>query len=120
MVFLGAFLSFSMEPIVGRLVTPLFGGAVQVWIVALMVFQALLLAGYLYAHFLAPRLGGWHLVVLFLPGLQWPLGLQVADLSDTPTIDLIGALLRQISLPFVILSTWKLITSSRPICIASC
>lgn len=112
MVFLGAFLSFSMEPIVGRLVTPLFGGAVQVWIVALMVFQGLLLAGYLYAHFLAPRLGGWHLVVLFLPALQWPLGLQVAGLSDTPTIDLISALLRQISLPFVILSTTAVVAQT--------
>jgi hypothetical protein len=43
MVFLGAFLLFSMEPLVGRLLVPYFGGAVHVWLICLMFFQAMLL-----------------------------------------------------------------------------
>lgn len=105
MVFLGACLAFGMEPIVGRLVTPFFGGAVHVWTVTLMVFQALLLVGYWYAHRLAPRLGAWHLAVLALPLAQWPLDFATAPAPEAPIAALVGALLGQIALPFAVLST---------------
>lgn len=112
MVFGGAFLSFGMEPIVGRLVTPFFGGAVHVWTVSLMVFQALLLLGYLHAHFVAPRIGAWHLLVLLLPLLQWPLGFSSEVASDAPIITLTGALLAHVSLPFAVLSTTAVVVQS--------
>jgi len=105
MVFFGAFLAFGMEPIVGRMVTPYFGGAVYVWTISLTMFQALLLAGYLYAHFLAPRIGAWHLLVLLLPLLQWPLNFSAAIAPQAPIATLIVDLLVQISLPFAVLST---------------
>ena len=57
MVFVGALLLFSMEPLVGRLLVPFFGGAVHVWLICLMFFQAMLLIGYLYSHLFARRLG---------------------------------------------------------------
>ncbi|MFN8629613.1 MAG: hypothetical protein U0838_04625 [Chloroflexota bacterium] len=50
-----AFLLFTLEPMVGRLVLPVFGGAPAVWATVLVFFQVLLLAGYLYAHLLATR-----------------------------------------------------------------
>ncbi|MBV9878981.1 MAG: fused MFS/spermidine synthase [Gemmatirosa sp.] len=53
-----AALLFAVEPMVSRRVLPLFGGAPSVWNTALMAFQALLLAGYLYAHASARWLGG--------------------------------------------------------------
>lgn len=112
MVFGGAFLSFSMEPIVGRLVTPFFGGAVHVWTVSLMVFQALLLLGYLHAHFVAPRIGAWHLLVLLLPLLQWPLDFSSEVAPDAPIITLTGALLAHVSLPFAVLSTTAVVVQS--------
>ena len=55
-VFFGAVLLFSLEPLVGRLLTPYFGSAAHVWLTCLMFFQAMLLLGYLYAHLLARRL----------------------------------------------------------------
>ncbi|MDR3410640.1 MAG: fused MFS/spermidine synthase [Formivibrio sp.] len=112
MVFLGAFLSFSMEPIVGRMVTPFFGGAVHVWTVSLMIFQALLLLGYLYAHLVAPRIGAWHLLILFLPLLQWPLGFTSEIAPKAPIVTLVGALLTHISLPFAVLSTTAVVAQS--------
>jgi len=53
---LSAFLLFSVEPIAGRLVLPVFGGAAGVWATVLAFFQAVLLLGYLYAHLSATRL----------------------------------------------------------------
>ena len=73
MVFLGAFLLFTMEPLVGRLLVPSFGGAVQVWLLCLMFFQFMLLVGYFYAHLLAARFGKLHLLLLFLPLINLPL-----------------------------------------------
>ena len=54
---LSAFLLFSVEPLVGRLVLPVFGGTPAVWATILFFFQAVLLAGYLYGHLSVTRLG---------------------------------------------------------------
>ena len=56
---LSAFLLFSVEPLVGRLVLPVFGGTPAVWTTTLCFFQAVLLAGYLYGHVSITRLGRW-------------------------------------------------------------
>ena len=53
---LSAFLLFSVEPLVGRLVLPVFGGAAGIWATVLAFFQAMVLLGYLYAHVSATRL----------------------------------------------------------------
>jgi hypothetical protein len=51
-----AALLFAVEPLVSRQLLPLLGGTPAVWNTCLMAFQALLLAGYLYAHLLTTRL----------------------------------------------------------------
>ena len=51
-VFLGAFLLFQIQPMIGKYFLPWFGGAPAVWMTCLMFFQLLLLGGYAYAHFL--------------------------------------------------------------------
>ena len=52
-VFLGAFLVFQIQPLIGKYILPWFGGAAAVWTTCLLVFQTLLFAGYAYAHGLA-------------------------------------------------------------------
>src|SRR5213596_3908467 len=49
-IFLSAFLLFCSEPMVGKMMLPLLGGAASVWITCLLFFQLMLLAGYGYAH----------------------------------------------------------------------
>src|SRR5256885_12640612 len=49
-IFLSAFLLFCSEPMVGKMMLPLLGGAASVWITCLLFFQLMLLAGYAYAH----------------------------------------------------------------------
>lgn len=51
-IFLSAFLIFSIQPLFTKIVLPVLGGTPAVWSVAMVVFQGLLLAGYLYAHLL--------------------------------------------------------------------
>ena len=58
-IFLGAFLLFQVQPLIGRFLLPWFGGTPEVWTTCMLFFQIFLLGGYLYAHSLArmKRLG---------------------------------------------------------------
>src|SRR5215471_20592483 len=49
-IFLSAFLLFVCEPMVGKMMLPLLGGAASVWVTCLLFFQLMLLLGYGYAH----------------------------------------------------------------------
>jgi hypothetical protein len=49
-IFLSAFLLFQVQPIIGKMLLPWFGGSAAVWSTCLLFFQALLLLGYLYTH----------------------------------------------------------------------
>ena len=52
-IFLSSFLLFLVQPLIARLILPWFGGSAAVWTTCMLFFQALLLAGYAYAHLLA-------------------------------------------------------------------
>jgi hypothetical protein len=70
-IFLGAFLLFQIQPLIGKFILPWFGGAPAVWSTCLVFFQLVLLAGYLYAHGLARRASpraarAWHGALLLL------------------------------------------------------
>jgi hypothetical protein len=79
----GSFLLFLVQPMVARMALPRLGGAPNVWNSAMLVYQALLLGGYAYAHALSrlavPRQALVHLGVLLLAALTLPIGLaQIA------------------------------------------
>jgi len=52
-IFLGSFLLFQLQPLVGRSILPWFGGGPAVWATCMVFFQVGLLAGYSYAHSLS-------------------------------------------------------------------
>ncbi len=107
-------LLFVVQPLVGRLLLPLLGGAPAVWNTCMVFFQAALLGGYLWAHLLATRLpprGQFAAQIgLLLAGLLWlPLALSPdAALSiptdGDPTGWLLVTLLTTVGLPFFALS----------------
>jgi SAM-dependent methyltransferase len=74
----GSFLLFLTQPMIARMALPRLGGAPAVWNSAMLVYQALLLGGYAYAHFLsriAPRRqAGIHLGLFALAALWLPIG----------------------------------------------
>lgn len=105
MVFLGAFLSFSMEPMSARMLVPFFGGAVHVWLTCMMFFQGMLLAGYLYSHYFARRLGGWHLILLFAPLISLPFAVSPSIVTENQVGHLLLWIAKSFGLPFFVLST---------------
>lgn len=75
----GSFLLFLVQPMVARMALPRLGGAPAVWNSAMLVYQALLLAGYAYAHRLtqtSPRRQAIIHIALFAIAILWlPIGL---------------------------------------------
>lgn len=82
-----SFLLFLVQPMVARMALPRLGGAPAVWNSAMLVYQALLLGGYAYAHWLGrlgPRAQGMtHLAVLLVAGLWLPIGLNALQPGPT-------------------------------------
>ncbi len=112
-VFLGAFLLFTVELIAANALLPGFGGSYLVWSSCMMFFQGVLFLGYLYAYLYQWKLSlrrtfFIHLLLIFLPLLFFPIRL---DLFQNPSytkpmvIEIIGLLFRTIGLAFWILTT---------------
>ncbi len=97
-IFLSAVLLFQMQPIMGRFVLPWFGGGPAVWTDCLLFFQALLLAGYAYAHWLGSRRnarlqGAVHVSLLAASLLFLPIGPHAAYWKPTSSGDPSGHIL---------------------------
>lgn len=54
-IFLSAFLLFQIQPLIGRILLPWFGGASSVWATSLLFFTAMLFVGYAYAYWISRR-----------------------------------------------------------------
>jgi len=55
-IFVSAALLFLVQPMSGKFLLPLLGGAPSVWNACMVFFQAVLLLGYGYSHVLTTRL----------------------------------------------------------------
>ena len=113
-IFWSAALLFWIEPLVSKQLLPLLGGSPGVWNTCLVFFQAMLLAGYAFAHLLAARLSPAraaqaYLGVLALAALALILGMASPAIgraapSGAPTAWLLLTLLTSIGLPFFALA----------------
>ncbi|HVM74200.1 MAG TPA: hypothetical protein VMT75_01075 [Candidatus Saccharimonadales bacterium] len=121
-MFLSAFLLFQVQLIISKYILPWFGGSAAVWTTSLLIFQILLLAGYVYSHLVSERLSqqtqvSLHAAVLTvalasvgLLALRWPSAVTPSAAwkpSDTghPVRDVILITLLATGLPFFVLST---------------
>jgi hypothetical protein len=111
-IFLSAFLLFQVQPLIGKIILPWFGGTPTVWMTCMLFFQALLLGGYVYAHLLvekaSPRWqGAVHLLVLGAALLVLPIGpsetWKPVSASD-PTGRILALLCVSVGTPFLILA----------------
>src|SRR6476660_6836026 len=71
-IFVSSALLFSIQPLIAKMMLPLLGGTPAVWNTCMVFFQAVLLAGYGYAHASSHWLGArkqamLHMGVLLLP-----------------------------------------------------
>ena len=112
-IFLSAFLLFQVQPLVGKLTLPWFGGSAGVWTTCLLFFQVLLLLGYLYAHLVMRHLPHrrqlqLHGSLLVLAALALPLRLHAAfkpSGTGDPVLQLLALLATTVGLPYLLLST---------------
>lgn len=112
-IFLSAFLLFQVQPIVGKMILPWFGGAAAVWTACMLFFQILLLLGYLYCHaivrYLPPAAQSRvHLALLGLSLLALPLGLDPSwrpTGGEDPTLRILAVLALGAGLPYFVLTT---------------
>lgn len=119
-IFLAAFLLFQIELIIAKLLLPKFGGTYAVWGAGLVFFQAMLLLGYWYAHFVLQKYGIkkyrlFHLGLLFLSLLFFPGRPLPAFQAQTHlplVLSIFWQLLYTIGLSFFLLSTTSIIIQS--------
>ncbi len=111
-IFVSAALLFAVQPLFAKMVLPKLGGTPAVWSVAMVFFQAMLLAGYAYAHALTKLVPGRvsvvvHLVVMVVAVFALPLGIA-AGWGRPPAAGqefwLLGLFAASIGLPFFALS----------------
>ena len=113
-IFVSATLLFACQPVIARMILPVLGGAAAVWIVCSLCFQALVLAGYLYAHVVGSRLSLKAQVLLQLALIGVALVLQPVGVDEALLVSLtaksyslgvLAVLLRSVGLPFFVLAT---------------
>lgn len=108
---LSAFLLFLVQPLITKLLLPVFGGGASIWITSLVFFQVVLLLGYGLTHLLIQTLGiRRHMIVLALALAGslavLPLGATTIDvMPDSPAVRLLTLLALSVGLPYLVLST---------------
>ena len=112
-VFVSAFLLFQIQPLISRVILPWFGGSPAVWTTCMLFFQAVLFAGYAWAHILNRflRLRSQlllHAALLVVSAVLLKI-LPDADLKpepDTaPIAGILSLLLVSVGLPYFLLSS---------------
>jgi len=104
-IFLSAFLLFQVQPIIARKLLPQFGGTPAVWSTCLLFFQAVLLAGYVYAHWLERK---WlHVTLLAASLLFLPIAVHSAIGAGAggPTKQILLLLAVSVGGPYFLLSS---------------
>ncbi len=112
-IFLSAFLLFAVQPMIGKIILPWFGGSAAVWSTCLLFFQAALLAGYLYAHRSTRSLKPKQQATLHIALMAFSLALLPILPSPTwkpsqagdPSLRILLLLAATIGLPYLLLST---------------
>ncbi len=99
---LSAFLLFQIQPMIGKLILPWFGGTSAVWSTVMLFFQILLTGGYAYSHYLIGRIK---------VSRQWKVHVALLALSVSLIVVLGFLWVSPISPP----ARWKPVSGENPI-----
>ena len=117
-IFLGSFISFALEPMIGRALLPVFGGTPMVWVTCLGAFQLLMVGGYFYGKVRSAKCEvrskglGLHIGLLALVG-AWCCALSfvsgnvikaVSSLTGIGPVDVLVSVLALVGIAFILLS----------------
>jgi len=105
----GALLLFTLEPMVGRRLIASHGAGFHVWNTCMMFYSGALLAGYLYAHWVVPRVGRWHLAFVASSLLWLGVGEMPPPGTGGPVLSVLFALVVTTAVPFCVLATTSVV-----------
>lgn len=106
---LGSYLLFTVQPLLGKLLLPVYGGAAATWLTCLFFFQLVLLCGYGYSYlndrYLSSRTQKiLHITLALFSIVQLPIALD-PSYALSPTLNILLSLAGGILLPYFILSS---------------
>lgn len=110
---LSAFLLFAIQPLFSKMILPMLGGSPSVWNTAMVFFQAMLLAGYAYAHisshFLKPTAqAALHIILLLAFAVVLPIAIPAAwqepPATSNPAFWQLGLMTVAVGGPFFVLA----------------
>ena len=111
-LFTSATLLFLVQPMIGKMFLPLLGGTPAVWNTCMVFFQAVLLLGYAYTHFVSTRLSRRSQLILQtlllaapLLVLPFSLGAWTPPGDTNPIVPLLWELTIVVGVPFFVVST---------------
>ena len=107
---LSAFLIFNLQPMISKIILPLFGGSSYIWITCLIFFQSLLLAGYAASHFIAKNMNlakqvVFYALLIILSLLLIPIQIRFIHTDSYPVAAILMLLFVSAGLPYFLLST---------------
>ncbi len=114
-VFIGSFLLFGIQPMLGGTLLPSFGGSAAVWTVCLASFQTLLFIGYLYAHLISRKSlktqRTAHMILLTVAA-AWTMGFAMLqphlkgaiNTGYVPALKVLFCVIFIVGLPYILLS----------------
>jgi hypothetical protein len=113
-IFISAALLFLVQPIIAKRILPLLGGAPNVWNTCMVFFQAVLLAGYAFAHVTARRMSSRRqsivqIGMLLVAAIALPITLRATVLRMIPSAGnpvpwVLLVLATSVGLPFFVVS----------------
>ena len=112
-IFLSSFLLFLIQPLLGKSILPWFGGTPAVWTTCMLFVQAVLLAGYAYAHSVATRCRSRMQVLLHIALAAISVGLLPILPSESwkprtgadPVSQILGLLAVTAGVPYLVLAS---------------
>ena len=126
-IFLSSFLLFLIQPMISKSLLPFLGSNPSSWHISVMIYQFLLLIGYLYAHLIKKininKHVCLHLSLILISLAFLPIGLKSIEFLNpvySPYLWSILSILASISLPFLLMSSnsvlvqyWNVVTSKK-------
>lgn len=109
-IFLSASLLFIIQPMVAKILLPVYGGTPSVWTICVLFFQAILLIAYAYAWLLSrvsnpSRWRMLHSVICILSLGMMPLFFKPVFGDGIPEIGILKNLFLQLGLPLLVIGT---------------
>lgn len=108
-LFLSAALLFIIQPIVAKILLPVYGGTPAVWTLCMLFFQTLLLCSYAYAWLLSRLDKPWfwrclHLLLIIASLSTYPFNLVPTYVEQHPDLSILVSLIGQLGLPLLVVA----------------